>query len=484
MKRILLSLLFVGVAVASFAQTNAILQLQTGVLDKAKTEIDKAMLDEKNASKAKPWLVKAQIYEAIGLDNTGLYSKLDSTASLTAYDAYKKAIELDTKDGKEGKTAKEAREGMTGQKMYAALMTQGAAKYQNKNMGDAFKLMKLASEVSPKDTTAMLYTGIVAQQMQKSDVALEYFEKFVASGGKDPGIFYSIANIYQTKGDMNKAMETLDKAIAANPDNKDLKSEKVNMLLRGGKTEDAIANLKGLVEKEPNNVQNLLNLGILYDNTALQLGDEIKKLQNSLPKTADTQRKIDAEKSKAEAFGEEVKRLNDKLKKEPKTAAATKKQIADVTQMQNDSKASIAKWEAELNTAKGADIVGTQQKIENLTKQQNDRRALAVDTYAKVLKLDAANYDVNYNLGVFYFNDAVIIKGKVDNMDMATYQKEGKAVEQQFITKFKEALPYFEKAWSVKQEADLKDNLKSLYNILKSVEKTTAYDDKLAGLEK
>lgn len=484
MKKTLLSLLFAAASVASFAQTNAILQLQNGVLDKAKTDIDKFMLDEKNAAKAKSWLVKAQVYEAIGLDNTGMFNKLDSMAAITAYEAYKKTIELDTKEGKEGKTAKEAREAMTGQKMYSALMNQGAAKYQNKNFNDAFKLMSLASEVNPKDTTAMLYTGIVAQLNQKNDEALKYFERFLAAGGKDAAIYYTVADIYQKKGDMSKAMAILDKAIELNPDNKDLKAEKTNMLLRSGKTEDAIESLKAAIQKEPSNLQNLIILGTLYDNSAQQATDDIKKLEDSLPHTADTEKKLASEKSKLEAFSEEIKRLNDKLKKDPKTAAATKKQIADVTQMQNDAKASVTKLEAELASTKGANIAETQQKIAELSKVQAERRGLALDAYNKVLKQDPANFEVNFNVGVFHFNDAVVIKKKVDNMDMGTYQKEGKAIEQQYVSKFKEAAGYFEKAWEVKKDADLKENLRNLYNLLKQVEKSTAYDEKIAALDK
>lgn len=484
MKKTLLSLLFAAASVASFAQTNAILQMQNGVLDKAKTEIDKFMLDEKNAVKAKSWLAKAQIYEALALDNTGMFNKLDSMAAITAYESYKKTIELDTKEGKEGKTAKEARDGMAGQKLYSALMTQGAAKYQNKNFKDAYKLMSLASQVNPKDTTAMLYAGIVAQLGNESDAALGYFEKFLSSGGKDPGIYYTVADIYQKKGDMTKAMATLDKAIEINPDNKDLKAEKTNMLLRSGKTEEAIETLKAAVQKEPSNIQNLIILGTLYDNSAQQTSDEIKKLEDSLPHTADTEKKLAGEKSKAEAFGEEIKRLNDKLKKDPKTAAATKKQLADVTQMQNDAKANITKLETELAAAKSGDIPATQKKIAELGPKLNERRTAALDYYSKVLKLDPANFDVNFNVGVFHFNDAVNIKKKVDNMDMAVYQKEGKAVEQLFVAKFKEAANFFEKAWEVKKESDLKENLRNVYNILKAVEKSTAYDDKLASLDK
>ena len=56
-------------------------------------------------------------------------------------------------------------------------------------------------------------------------------------------------------------------------------------------------------------------------------------------------------------------------------------------------------------------------------------------------------------------------------MDMKDYQTKGKEIEGQVCGKFKQALPYFEKAKSVKDtDQDLNDNLTNLQNILKQFE--------------
>ena len=55
-------------------------------------------------------------------------------------------------------------------------------------------------------------------------------------------------------------------------------------------------------------------------------------------------------------------------------------------------------------------------------------------------------------------------------MDMAEYNKRGKEVDGQVCGKFKQALPYFTRAKSVKEEADLTENLTNLQNILKQYE--------------
>lgn len=64
--------------------------------------------------------------------------------------------------------------------------------------------------------------------------------------------------------------------------------------------------------------------------------------------------------------------------------------------------------------------------------------------YNMVLAVDLDNYDVNFNLGVMYFNQAVEIKKEVDAMDMKEYQKTGAAVEKKVCEKMTQAKPYFE----------------------------------------
>jgi tetratricopeptide (TPR) repeat protein len=84
----------------------------------------------------------------------------------------------------------------------------------------------------------------------------------------------------------------------------------------------------------------------------------------------------------------------------------------------------------------------------------------ALKYYNMVLGVDSNNYDVNFNLGVMYFNQAVEIKKEVDAMDMKEYQKSGAAVEKNVCEKMKQAKPYFEVC------AAVTENLKTIERIL------------------
>lgn len=91
----------------------------------------------------------------------------------------------------------------------------------------------------------------------------------------------------------------------------------------------------------------------------------------------------------------------------------------------------------------------------------------ALKYYNMVLALEPDNYDVNFNLGVMNFNQAVEIKKEVDAMDMKEYQKSGAAVEKKVCEKMNEAKPYFEKcAASDRSEEAVTENLKTIDRIL------------------
>jgi tetratricopeptide (TPR) repeat protein len=250
------------------------------------------------------------------------------------------------------------------------------------------------------------------------------------------------------------------------------------MLLGFKKIDAAIKEMEASVAAGSKNTQEVLNLGILYDNKVQEMEREAKGYRDQLSKgnVDGLNKKIQSQKEKISAYDEEIKRLSDKAKKDPKTAAASKRQIGEVSQMKEEANGALAKLNEE-QAKQSTSAINTgdvAKKLGDLQVKQGEARANAVKNYKKALEMEPENYDVNYNMGVMSFNEAVEIKKKVDAMDMSTYKTEGKAVEEKSTAKFKEALPFFEKAYSLKKEDDLKSNLRSLYQILKMEDKLKA----------
>ena len=202
--------------------------------------------------------------------------------------------------------------------MATAFMQQGVAKFQSKNYADAMKYMAIAGDINPKDTLAPLYTAIAAQQIKDNAMAKTQLEKYIASGGKDASIYGSLAMLYRSDNEVDKALAALDKGIALAPGNKDLANEKINIMLSTNRMDEAINGMKQMVDKDPNNVQNLVNLSIVYHNIADKSSDEIRKLESDAKKGGTTAKQLADAKSIVDAYNGEISRLNASIKKSPK----------------------------------------------------------------------------------------------------------------------------------------------------------------------
>lgn len=466
-------------SLSAVAQNKAILFKEQGALDKAKAEIDANVNEPKLAGRAKTWQARAQIYEAIAVSQDPKMAALDSNAAMTAYESYKKALEVEPN----GKLTKELNEAINGQMMYSAMMNQGVKRYQAKSYDAAISALTMAGQVNPKDTAAPLYAGISAQQAisQKGEGAdkakynsltKEQFEKYTANGGKDVTIWAMLASMYNTDKETDKALATLDRALKTFPGNRDLSTTRVSIMQQNGRLDEAIASMKELYEKNPNDAQTAVNLGIMYDNQANTLDADAKKASDEAKKGGQLSKKLADERAVLETYNSEVVRLANAIKKQPKNADL-KRQLADVQGRIAQQKTKIAELDQQSKeqAAKGVDGAALQAKADEANKKANEVKALARQYYQKALATDPNNYEGNFNMGVAYFNDAVEMKREVDNMSMAEYSKGGKEVEGRVCGKFKQALPYFQKAKAVKaDDPQLIGTLEQLETILKQFE--------------
>ncbi|GAB3956197.1 hypothetical protein GCM10028805_45300 [Spirosoma harenae] len=469
MKQVLVVLVACCLSAGVYAQQGgAVDAAMVDALKKEKEKSDKDITDPKAGAKASTWMDRAKTYQNIA---AGGNIKLDSAAATTAYDAFKKVIELDKdKKGGPGKLAKEAEEALKSPNLYNAFMQQGVAKFQAKNYPDAMKSLSMAGELNPKDTLAPLYTAIAAQQVKDNATAKTQLEKYIAGGGKDAAIYGSLAMLYSADNEVDKAIAALDKGIALAPTNKDLANEKINIMLRTNRLDEAISNMKQMVEKDPNNVTNLVNLSIVYNNIAQKADEQVKKLEGNTKKSGNSAKQLADAKSVIDAYNSEVARLNAAIKKSPKPEL--KRQLADLQKKIADQKAEVAKLEADAKEAAAAASAnaGNEAKVTELKKTVTDNKLLEKQYLEKALAVDANNYDANFNMAVWLFNDAVNMKNVVDRMDMAEYNKSGKEMDGKVCGKFKAALPYFQKAKSIKDETEVTDNLTNTENILKQYE--------------
>ena len=475
MKKVVLTLITVVMAAGStFAQVDkALVEAQKKSILDAVKKTDESV--KKSPTKPRLWLDRAVAYLDLASFPDSTVSTLDLEASFKAIEYIAEAVKLDTKEGKKGSIAKDAEKLLDGrEKAYGALMNVGVIKYQGKDYLSSFRYMSKASEIAPKDTMSAMYTGVVAQLCQKDAEARKSYEHYMAIGGKDMAIIYGLAQIYKVAKEEEKALAMLDQGIALYPSNKDLRNEKFNMLISFNRIDQAITQLKGSVEKDPKDVMNLFNLGLLYENKINGLKDEVNKIAEAAIKVESAKRKVASQKDKAEVYVDELKRVKAKLKTaQPKQKPVYQAQINKIEasiKADNDELKLLMDEQAEAEKAVG-DVAANKAKMDELQGNIAKLREELPGFYIRALEVDANYYDALYQLGAMSYNDAAEFKRKVNAMDMETYKKEGKAVEEQIAAKYKEALPYFERALVVKKDDDLKEILRQVYRELK-MEKT------------
>jgi len=234
------------------------------------------------------------------------------------------------------------------------------------------------------------------------------------------------------------------------------------------KMDEAKATLLELTDLEPNKAEYALNLGIINDNEANQANGELRKLREASKKVTNHEKRVKDAEDTEKVFMEEIKRIGGLIAKQPKNADL-KRQKAEVETKMKENKDVIKteKEELEKAIAESKAIGDPTAKIAELTAKRNKSLESAKAAYDKALKADPNNYDALFNMGVFYFNEAVEMKTVVDAMDMKEYNAKGKEVEAKVCGKFKQSQPYFMKAKAVKDtEEQLIETIKQLDTIL------------------
>jgi tetratricopeptide (TPR) repeat protein len=169
-----------------------------------------------------------------------------------------------------------------GQSNYSQFVKKGAESYQAKDYSNALIQFTKALRLNPNDTLSALYGGITAQQLNRNESAIDLLETYVRNGGKDPSVFYGLAQLYRAKSDFGKAVNTLERGLIKNPSNKDLEAEIININVASGDEYEAIKGLEELTAKDPSNVLNWVNLAILYDNVVTKTVKAINELEPNL----------------------------------------------------------------------------------------------------------------------------------------------------------------------------------------------------------
>ncbi len=279
MKKILFSVLLLSICFLANAQyepkgkvSKADLALQNGKLDEAKAEIDLAFeLDEKGKTltNAKNWFIRGKVYEALYLDE-GAYH--DPNALDVAIESFNKVKSME-KEGSPNYGFSELE--LT--KLYGTVLNKGAELYNENDYEGAYESFILAEKIAPNDTTALIYAGVSAQQLDKIDEALACYDKLIDNGTANIDTYKTTIYLLRVeKEDLDKVLEYTRAAADKFPDVTDFRQEEISTLINMGRTEEAENQLNTAVASDPSNPVYYYFLGYMYD----EKGDTEKSIES------------------------------------------------------------------------------------------------------------------------------------------------------------------------------------------------------------
>ncbi|RZK24897.1 MAG: hypothetical protein EOO63_16780, partial [Hymenobacter sp.] len=276
-----------GVATPVLAQssaiTNALLSQKAGQLDKALESINQAVASDKTKDKDKPkaWFTRGEIYYQLVDPSTqalfGKYAKgmQPGEPLQKAAESYKKALELDGPTGEYGKQVPGRLQNLYGlafnagvQNYNAASKLEGAEKAAEYDK--AIASYKLASEMNPQDTTAVLYGAYAQSAKQDFAGAKVSYNKLLAmdvykTKPAPVGVYTQLLQIARQEKNDAEAQKVVQQALAAYPNNKTFLIEDLNLSMSGGNSAGALDKINKTIAADPGNANLYAVRAGIYD---------------------------------------------------------------------------------------------------------------------------------------------------------------------------------------------------------------------------
>lgn len=303
MKKTLILFALMALVSAAFAQmkkdrTSAYNYWMKKDFVKAKEYIDKAITYPEASSDAKVWYYRGGIY--LDIQTSPAKAILAPDALNIAYDAYKQALTIDTKE--EYKVDIEVRLRAIGGEFF----NEGISFFKVNDFGEALKYFDKAVSISNEshviDTLANYGAALCYEKKAATDKAflpkaIEKYQFLANLHMNEVSVYTSLANLYKENNEIDKASEALALGKTLFPGNTDLIITEANIYISTNNHAKAVSSLMVAKEKEPNNVSVLYAIGVTYD---------LLKNDTKLP---DTER--------AKYFAEAVKAYEEVIKADP-----------------------------------------------------------------------------------------------------------------------------------------------------------------------
>lgn len=259
--------------------TKAESALQKGAFDEAKSIIDvtvanqEFMVDKKgNPSKnaAKAWYLKGVIYAGIDTTKVEKFKSLDPDPFKVAQEAFSKAEEID-----KGKSESLVSRLFLGQPLpmskqevngtYAqAYLNRGYEVYKTKDYKKAFVDIEKVMYFVPNDTIQLLNAGVYfGPQAGETDKSINYMNKYISLGGKNPDVYRQLYDIYDKRKDYESALKIAKELTAKYPSDVEFLNMEYNIYTKTNRLPEAKALMQKRAEADPKDKESRYFLGLI-----------------------------------------------------------------------------------------------------------------------------------------------------------------------------------------------------------------------------
>lgn len=286
MKKVLILLAIVFTANVMMAQkmdrTNAYNYNRNGQYEKAAEAIEKCVNHEsflgmKPKDQAQAWLYRGMIYLNIQQD-AELAPKYPNALDL-AYESLTKCIKADESYAKDNAQDIYQRIGAIAVKYFQV----GVENFNNEVYPQAAMNFRKSYEISlsgsAPDTSALINAALAYQRGGMYEDALTNYQDLKNLGYNKVDVYKNLAACYTSMNNEEKSLEMIQEGLDKFPGDAGLIIEKVNLYLKQGNGEDAIADLNKLHDLDPNNASILFILGTIYGDDTHEIFDADKAIQ-------------------------------------------------------------------------------------------------------------------------------------------------------------------------------------------------------------
>ncbi len=237
--------------------------LNRGNLDLALGHINNAINDPSTQDDAATWVLKTKILIELAATEEAEYKGLVEDPLNDAYDAIRKADELDT----DKQNILEIQQTLL--ILSENFFNAGAMAYNENKYKEAssyfLKSFNIGESFGSMDTSTLYNAGLSAEIAGLDDVAYDAYVKVEELQYDQPYLYSSLTSLSLKKEETEKAEEWIKKGRKRYPDNLDLLFSEANVYLTSGNIPEARRVLELAIERDPDNANLHYAFAVNYD---------------------------------------------------------------------------------------------------------------------------------------------------------------------------------------------------------------------------